>query len=205
MRVRSSLRGEMMKKRVKQFLLPVSFLVVLGGTLVAAQAPPILYQPDPDSPIGKRNPRGAQELDQFGFLIGDWDVSITWEPPGGKPTTYNARWHNHWIIDGAAVMQEWRGPYLTGTEIRYFNQKTGKWTGRNLYVGGEWKETVAEWKDPEMIVTILDAEDKSGKFLNRETYYEIKADSFKMKSERSYDDGKTWAKGAYFMEVVRSK
>jgi len=89
--------------------------------------------------MGKRNPKGAPELDQFAFLIGDW------------------------------------------------------------------KETVAEWKDPEMIVTILDAEDKSGKFLNRETYHDIKADSFKMKSKRSYDEGKTWVKGAYFMEVVRSK
>ena len=194
-----------MHNRLKYFVTLVASILFLCAMPTSAEDMPILYQPDPDSPIGERNPKGAIELDQFAFLIGDWDAKITWQPPGGKPTTYNAVWHNHWIIDGVAVMQEWRGPYMTGTEIRYFNAKTKQWTGRNLYVGGDWKRTVAEWKDPEMIVTILDAEGKSGKFLNRETYFDIKKDSFQMKSDRSYDDGKTWVKGAYFMQVVRSK
>lgn len=122
-----------------------------------------------------------------------------------EPVTYMAKWYNHWIIDGFAIMQEWRGPYITGTEIRNYIPSSNFWTGRNLYVGNDWKKAVAHWQDNKMVVTILDAEDKSGHFLNRETYYDIQADSFEMKSERSYDDGKTWQQGRYFMHVKRTK
>ena len=192
----------------KSTLALLSIILFVQSGLVSGygqKPPPILYQPNPDSPIESRNPKAAKELDQFQFLIGDWNATITWQPQGGKPMTYSAKWHNHWIIDGHAVMQEWRGPYLTGTEIRYYNPKTKQWTGKNLYVNGDWKDTVAEWKEDKMVVTILNAEDKSGKFLNRETYFDIKVDSFKMKSDRSYDGGESWVQGAYFMHVVRAE
>ncbi len=100
-------------------------------------------------------------------------------------------------------MQEWRGPYLTGTEIRYYNPKERKWTGRNLYVNGSWKQTTAKRYPDKMVVIILNAEDKTGTFQNRETYHDIEKDSFKMISERSYDNGKTWVKGNYHMKASR--
>jgi len=185
-------------------ILMFSFIFLQGQDCYANQAP-ILYNPNPDSPIGEKNPNAAEELNQFAFLIGDWDVDITWLPEGKDPVKYQAKWHNRWIIDGFAVMQEWRGPYLTGTEIRYYNPKTKNWTGRNLYVNGEWKQTIAQQQGDKMIVTILDAKDNKGSFLNRETYFNITKDSHEMKSDRSYDNGKTWIQGKYYMTVKRSK
>jgi len=172
---------------------------------VAAQERPILYQPNPDSPIETRNPKAPPETAEFDFVIGDWDAVITWAPPGGKPLTYSAKWHNHWIVDGFVVMQEWRGPFLTGTEIRSWDRRQKKWTGRNVYVNGVWHETTAKFEDDKMVVIIEDAEDKNGPFKNRETYDEITENSFKMHSDRSYDGGKTWEKGRYSMVVTRAK
>lgn len=177
--------------------------LTLGGEAVA-QEKPIIYQPTPDSPIGKRNVKGPAALAEFDFVIGDWDVVITWTPPNAEPLTYKAKWHNHWIVDGLVVMQEWRGPYLTGTEIRSWDRRQKKWTGRNVYVNGIWHETTAEFKDGKMIVIIENAEDRNGPFKNRETYHEITDDSFKMYSDRSYDGGQTWETGRYSMVVTRT-
>ncbi len=57
----------------------------------------ILYQPNPDVPLGKRNPKAAPELVLFDFVIGDWDVAITLNQPNGKSFKYSAKWHNYWM------------------------------------------------------------------------------------------------------------
>jgi len=179
-------------------------VTLASGESASGQDAPILYQPNPDSPIGTRNKNGPPELAEFDFVIGDWDAVITWTPPGAEVVTYKAKWHNHWVVDGLVVMQEWRGPYLTGTEIRSWDRRQKKWTGRNVYVNGIWHETTAEFKDGKMIVIIEDAEDRNGPFKNRETYHEITENSFKMYSDRSDDGGKTWTKGRYSMVVTRT-
>jgi len=57
----------------------------------------------------------------------------------------------------------------------------------------------------EMIVFISGVSDDRGRYLNRETYSDISEDSFQMKSDRSYDDGKTWEPGRYRLEVTRKQ
>ncbi|WP_339747785.1 hypothetical protein [uncultured Maricaulis sp.] len=181
-------------------------VLALGAAPALAQntMPPIQYQPDPDSPIGTRNPAGPAQLAEFDFVIGDWDVSITFTPPNGQAFTYDARWHNHWILDGLAVMQEWRGPYATGAEFRGYNLREGHWEGYNIYptLPNGWRPTTALRSDEAMVVTIegIDAE---GPMLNRETYTDITADSFRMYSEISRDEGVSWETGRYSMMVVR--
>jgi len=179
-------------------------LLVLVASGALAEDPPIRYQPDPDSPIGARNPMAPPEVAQFDFLIGDWDVEITWLPPQGEPNTYTAKWHNHWINDGFDVMQEWRGPYITGTEFRHFNASLGYWVGKNLYVGRNWVDTTARVSGDDMVVIIEASNPREGAFLNRETYYEVSADRWRMKSDRSFDDGETWEKGRYEMVATRA-
>ncbi|MCP5381884.1 MAG: hypothetical protein H6912_05885 [Kordiimonadaceae bacterium] len=165
---------------------------------------PIIFDPDPDSPILSRNPELTGEGEAFDFLIGDWDVVITWDTEDRPSDTYRAKWHNHWIINGYAVMQEWRGPDVTGSEFRFYDMSSKSWKGRNIYQGGAWRETVAHSDGDKMIVTIFAHNNQKGDFLNRETYFNIKNDSFEMKSDLSYDNGKSWQKGAYQMIVTRS-
>jgi len=165
---------------------------------------PIIYQPNPDSPILERNPALRGEGEVFDFLIGDWDVVITWQPKNGEPNTYRAKWHNHWVVDGRVVMQEWRGPTLTGAEFRFYDIDSKSWTGRNIYADGDWRETIAKSEGENLVVTIFGHNEATGDFLNRETYYNINENSFEMKSDISLDEGKSWTKGNYQMIVKRT-
>ncbi len=165
---------------------------------------PIIYQPNPDSPILERNPALTGEGEAFDFLMGDWDVIITWHPENSEPDTYRAKWHNHWVVDGRVVMQEWRGPTLTGAEFRFYDIKSKSWTGRNIYADGAWRETKAQSDGDNLVVTIFGRNEARGDFLNRETYSNVTENSFEMKSDISLDDGKTWKKGDYRMIVTRN-
>lgn len=197
-----------MARSVLGLVLASLFLVPTNLSAVAQSeqnSPPIIYQPNPDSPVGERNLKGAPQLGEFDFVIGDWDAAITWQAPGQPPLNYVAHWHNHWVINGLVVMQEWRGRYITGAELRAYDPKLGEWTGQNIYPGSPvpWHKTSAKFKDGKMVVVIEGNADERGAYLNRETYYDIADDSFKMKSDRSYDGGKTWEKGAYRMTCTR--
>lgn len=165
----------------------------------------IIYQPTPDSPLGKRNPNGPAELAQYEFLIGDWDVDMTWYLDGKTATKSFAKWHNHWIINGNAVMLEWRGPQYTGAEIRQWDPQQGKWVGVNIYpdFGADMVPVVSEKVGDTMTVK-MDLATPEGNMINRETYYDITPNSFKMKSEHSSDDGQTWTRGMYEMTVTRA-
>lgn len=182
-------------------------LAVMGcfQNAMAEDAPTIIYQPDPDSPIGARNPDGPAELAQYDFLIGDWDVEITWYFRGKEPAKNKAKWHNHWIVNGNVVMLEWRGTQFTGTELRAWHPGKKIWEGVNIYpdFGGGMNEVSSEFIDGKMYVTIP-VKGPNGPFISRETYYDIEADSYKMKSEHSFDEGETWERGLYEMTVVRT-
>ena len=114
-----------------------------------------------------------------------------------------ARWENRWLVDGTLVHQVWIGPAVRGSEFRGWDASAGRWTGHNRYSNGQWRTTVADYVDGEMIVQIVDARDQNGPFINRETYFDIGPDRFSMKSERSYDGGRTFVKGAYSMVCNR--
>jgi hypothetical protein len=181
-------------------------LVLVTGAALAQENPPILYQPDPDTPIGTMNPNALPETAQYAFLIGDWDVVINFRDAAGNEATYNAKWHNVWAIDGYAVMQEWRGPFATGVEMRRFNPNLGHWEGFNMY--NAWDATravTANWNDEEMVVMIDETSDETGTFINRETYSTIEENRWEMRSDRSYDDGETWVRGAYDMVATRAE
>ncbi len=183
-----------------------SMALMAGIHVATAQdSPEILYQPNPDSPIGERNPNGPPELAQFDFLIGDWDVDMTWYWDGVTPTKSKAKWHNHWIINGMVVMLEWRGPQFTGAEIRQWDPRQQKWVGTNIYpdFGPDLPDATAEKVGDEMHVFIPYI-GPDGPYINRETYYHIEADSYKMRSDVSKDDGETWERGMYEMVVTRT-
>jgi len=170
----------------------------------ADSSSPIICQPSSEAPIGERNPRAPAEVAQFEFLIGHWDVALTWYPENQEPRKLNGSWHNHWINHGFDVMQEWRGPSAVGSEIRHFSVELGYWVGMNLYADHKWIHTTARMKGEEMVVIVEASNPQNGDFLNRETYFDITQNQWSMKSERSFDNGKTWVKGRYDMIATRS-
>lgn len=178
-------------------------LLAVGATQAMAQDTPALYQPDPDSPIGERNENAPPELARYDFVIGDWDATVTFTKPDGSKVKGKARWHNIWIGNGYVVMQEWRSPYTVGSEFRSYDAEKKKWLGQNIYFNSDWRATEIEFSDGNMIVFNPHAKDKNGPFINRETYYDISENAFKIKSDRSYDGGKTWQPGIYAIAATR--
>jgi hypothetical protein len=179
---------------------------IFFAALGFANAQEIQYQPNPDTPIGARNPNAPPETAQYDFVIGDWDVVINFRNPDGTEVTYNAKWHNSWIVDGYVVMQEWRGPYASGSEVRRYSSELGYWEGFNVYNNwGSPKAATARFADDEMVVMIEPVTDERGAFINRETYSNITEDRWEMHSDRSYDDGATWERGAYDLVATRAE
>lgn len=189
---------------MRSILVAVLFVIAGATSAFAQSAPPILYQPDPDSPIGTRNPNAPPETAQYDFVIGDWDVVINFRNTDGTAFTYNARWHNTWIVDGYAVMQEWRGPYASGSEVRIYSPQDGHWLGFNVYnAWGTPKAVTASFANGEMVVMVDPVTDETGTFINRETYSNITEDRWEMHSDRSNDGGETWQQGAYDLVATR--
>lgn len=189
---------------LKNTLCALALISITISSAIAADHPPILSQPDPDSPIGQRHPDATATLDQFGFVIGDWDVDVTLSR-GDQTMGYKAEWHNIWILNGLVVFQEWRGPYSTGAEFRSYDPATEIWSGYNHYPGSRgWWPTQSEWNETtqEMVVT-SHKEDQRGKAINQEIYYDITPDSFRIRSQVSYDEGKTWEPGGFEIAATR--
>jgi hypothetical protein len=166
----------------------------------------ILYQPDPDSPIGMRNPGASEGTAQYEFLIGDWDVAVTLRREGREPLQYKAKWHNHWIADGYAVMQEWRGPYATGIELRTYDAADDVWQGRNIYFPSPaaWYDNTARLVGSEMVVTTQRVDAAGDESITREIYFDRQASGFRIRTEVSTDGGVTWEAGRYSATCLRA-
>lgn len=184
----------------------LSFIAGVACLAASAGAQEILYQPDPDSPIGARNPDAPGGLAQYEFLIGDWDVDVALNRPGAEPLKYRAKWHNHWIANGHAVMQEWRGPYATGIEIRTYDAAADVWQGRNIYFPSPaaWYDNTATWTGSEMVVTTHRVAADGAASITREIYYDLEESGFRIRTEVSADGGTTWAPGRYSAICLRS-
>ena len=155
--------------------------------------------------VPKKSADLPEEISQFAFVIGEWDAHVVWKGADGSTGETDATWRCEWLAGGYMVHQNWDGPYLKGSEFRAWDKKQKKWLGHNFYGGRQWAHTECKFEDGNMIVFITGVSDKRGDFINRETYYDIQADSFSLKSERSYDGGKTWEPGRYHVTAVRKK
>lgn len=184
------------------FIGALAAMAALISTNAFAGSPPIQFQPSPDSPIGVRNPSAPEELQQLEFLIGDWNVDVVLHRPNGD-ISYRARWHNTWIVNGFAIMQEWRDPYSTGAELRTYNPKTGRWEGRNFYSGWDaWTESEGDFANGEFVIDTK-TEGPDGPKLSRERYFDIQPNSFRMVAMHSIDGGKSWSAPTYEMVCAR--
>jgi len=143
---------------------------------------------------------------QYDFLIGDWDVAVTLQRQGQEPLEYQAKWHNHWMAEGNLVAQEWHGPYAEGLELRSYDAERDEWQGRNIYFPEPhtWYENTAVFKDGEMTVTTVRVAADGTETITREIYHDIEADSFRIRTERSTDGGKSWEPGRYSAVVTRA-
>lgn len=157
------------------------------------------------------NPSAPPETSQWAFFIGTWDCTTTSLAPDGSARTGTARWVAQWTLDGWAIRDDWYGldadgaVTFHGMNIRSYNQRLKKWEIRWLPQGSlEWKHFTGE-RTGERIVKISEFSLNGRPALDRTTWSEITADSFRWTKDISFDNGATWREAVLVVEAKRAR
>jgi hypothetical protein len=156
------------------------------------------------------NPGAPPETEQYAFIIGEWDCKTRFmSGPGGEFTEGRATWTGEYILDGWAIQDTWvskrpDGSESIGINIRSFNKEAGVWDNRWLAQGAlKWSVFSSRMVGDTMVMTGGGGRDAVGEFVDRNTFYDIRKDSWSWRKDRSYDGGKTWNEGVGFIEATR--
>lgn len=128
-------------------MLHTSFLRL--ATLLALSGAACTTPPNTDLPLaptelaettcdyGSPHPEAPPELEQFAFLIGDFDITshamtpTGWTPPRPGP---HARWNGHYSMGGLMITDEWYDPDPSvdanaprGINVRMFDEASDEW------------------------------------------------------------------------------
>jgi hypothetical protein len=131
------------------------------------------------------------ENNPFAKLVGNWtikDFTLTksgeWQELGG------ADWNFYWILDGAAIQDDWISPGMSkpapengrqlGTNIRIFNPKTSEWEMAWISNGGKKLENFSAKNIKDTVVMNGDYQG----IPTRITFYNIRKNHFSWKMER---------------------
>jgi len=176
-------------------LLLLSFALVAGRVVAEPQAP---------------HPKAPKETAQYSFLIGAWECIIQrMGPDGVLGPERSARWTGRYILDGWAIEDVWEstgpdGSPFQGVNIRSFNPKTHVWDNRWLSSRDlQWAYYSSEKVGETMVMTGGEGVDARGPFIDRNTFYDIKPESWSWRKDRSWDGGDTWVEGIATISAKR--
>jgi hypothetical protein len=188
-------------------LAPAALGLALALVLVSSRA-----SSQPLADFGHLNPDAPPETSQFAFLVGQWDCAVhTMNPDGETFRDSTATWTGYYILDGWAIKDDWTtrrpdGTAFHGTNIRSFNPRTHSWDNRWLPSGSlQWTYFEAEQVGDTMVMIGGAGRDEAGEYLDRNTFHDIQADSWKWRKDRSRDGGVTWVEGVSRIEATRVK
>lgn len=151
---------------------------------------------------GALNPSAAPELSRFAFLVGRWRCEARLKLEDGSWETLEASWVGRYVLDGYAIMDEFRmtrptgGLLVLGVNVRAYDVKKGAWTLKWLNaLDGTWVDLGPE----ELGGVTMDGGSISYRFtepvaahsLTRATYLDISPSHFTWRGERS-NDGTAW-------------
>lgn len=118
-------------------------LVWLGAVVVVGLPGPAAattIEPLQPCDFGQRSTDTAEELEQFAFLVGNWDIESRPRQRDGSwsEQTTRAYWEGRWILGGHAIGDYWydtppatasRGnPPGRGVNVRMYRADTKQWT-----------------------------------------------------------------------------
>ncbi len=185
------------------------FCVVLGAAdrAAAKAVPDGLAGCD----YGTRDPGAAQELDQFAFLIGNYNIQTKQRLPDGSwsKTVRPAYWEGRWILGGTAIADYWYDqPPVAGSNpgrgvnVRMFRTETKQWT--NMWQHSRLAEvwTLLSEVRPDGLMHMWATDPDTSD--HRRMRFEVESkDRWVRIEERSRDQGTTWFEVA-FIEATRA-
>jgi hypothetical protein len=147
------------------------------------------------------------EAAQFDFLIGHWELEISPKVGGlaamihGTPKLTGS-WKAWKAFDGHGLDDELRIVDASGNPVslaysqRIFDTKTRLWLVNGLDVyRARFGSSSGTWQDGELRLEGSGRSNDGKPMLTRTRFMEITADRFKMRQDRSHDNGATWEEG----------
>ena len=147
------------------------------------------------------HPELADRLQLFGQFVGSWGLERTSYAIDGTTATVRGEWHFGWALEGRAIQDVWicpaRGlrdepiapPGEWGTVLRFYDPRIDAW--RATWIGpvsGVVHAFVARQVGDEIVLS--GATDEVNPL--RWVFSDIRADTFRWRSEVSLDTGSTW-------------
>lgn len=147
------------------------------------------------------------EAAQFDFLVGQWELEVTPKVSGlaamihGAPKLVGS-WKAWKAFDGHGLDDELRivdasgNPRSLSHSQRIFDSRSKRWliSGLDVY-RSRFGSSSGQWQDGEMRLEGSGQTNDGKPMLTRMRFMEITADRFKMRQDRSHDNGANWEEG----------
>ncbi len=134
---------------------------------------------------------------QFDFWVGEWDV---YDPGGHKAGTSVIER----VANGCGLLENWTGAMGgDGKSINFYDPQAGKWFQYWIGTDGNPQRYSGEYRDGALRFAGEPSTRNGKRFVSRLTFFNLDANTVRQLSERSEDDGKTWAVGYDFKYVRR--
>jgi hypothetical protein len=155
------------------------------------------------------------EATQFAFLVGQWELTVR---PNASTLAMKIHgvpklagtWKAWRAFDGFGVEDELRitdasgNPRSLSHAMRFYDATAKRWTATTLDVyRGVFTPSTANWRDGRMTVTSRGVDGEGKAYVARSVYSEITSASFRLRQDRSMDDGQTWTEGVLTIDARR--
>ena len=155
------------------------------------------------------------EAAQFDFLVGQWELEVSPKVGGlaamihGAPKLVGS-WKAWKAFDGYGLDDELRifdasgNPMSLNYSQRIFDAKTKRWliSGLDVY-RARFGSSNGQWQGGEMLLEGSGQNAEGKPMLTRTRFTEITPDRFKMRQDRSYDNGANWEEGTLTIVAKR--
>jgi hypothetical protein len=108
------------------------------------------------------------------------------------------------IDDELRVVDESGNPRSLSRAVRVYSSTDAHWNVATIDAyRGRVTTGTAQFQDGEMRSTGQGIDGEGKPYQLRTRYFDVTGDAFKMRQDRSYDDGKTWTEGFLLIEAKR--
>lgn len=190
-----------MKAVMKAFVLPFAIALAAVAPAAVAQAP------HRGAGVGAAAAAVPAEAAQFDFLIGHWELEVSPKVGGLAALIHGApkltgSWKAWKAFDGHGLDDELRIIDASGNPVslnhsqRIFDTRARRWLVNGLDVyRARFGSSSGTWQDGELRLEGSGQGNDGQPVLTRTRFMEITADRFRMRQDRSRDNGATWEEG----------
>lgn len=147
-------------------------------------------------------PPAANAMHQLDWFLGQWAVRSRYKKPDGDWLEAQLTANHRWILGGHVIFEHFEGPVFgepfEAWSLRKYNPQAGHWEQRWVdTTPGGFADWTGAWDADQQTFTghpnrVLNEDGTLKAKAAREVFYEIAADHFSWKYERTEDGGSTW-------------